>query len=149
MSWHTTPSVPATNTRRTIVTIIPSGPIAQPPPPTATPNFRDGGELLVGDCQSTAYTLLNGGDMVLYAALVGCNGDRPECCPWNITTAAPPGTPDDGRAAAEAGDFPVPAADAKDRLDRCPNDYYSVSGQCCPKSVPPLILPTSQYTNRV
>ncbi|KAK3295244.1 uncharacterized protein B0H64DRAFT_321318, partial [Chaetomium fimeti] len=123
--------------RRTIITIIPSGPISQPPRPTATPMFRDGAELLVGDCQSTSYTLLDGGDMVLYAAFVGCNGDRPQCCPWNVTTDASLDSPgsggDDSRAATiRPGEFPAPAGNVKDSLDRCPQDYYSVSGQCCP-----------------
>jgi hypothetical protein len=134
------------NTRRTIISIIPSGPISQPPRPTAEATFRDGGELLAGDCQTTSYTLLNGGDMVLYAPFVGCNGDRPQCCPWNVTNDASLDSPgpngDDNRAAAvRAGDFPIPAGNVKDSLPRCPQDYYSVSGQCCPKYVPPLQTP--------
>ncbi|KAK4150469.1 hypothetical protein C8A00DRAFT_46151 [Chaetomidium leptoderma] len=111
----------------TVVTIIPSGPISQPPRPTATPNFRDGGELLAGDCASPSYTLINGGDLVLYAAVVGCNADRPQCCPWNVTADANPsnpgagGAPGDNLIAAAPGQFPIPAADAKDSLE---SGYY-------------------------
>ncbi len=86
--------------------------------------------LLEGDCSSTSYTLVNGGDMVFYAAFVGCNADRPQCCPWNVSTEA---VPQGNRVAAAAGGFPIPASDIKDQLRQCPNDYYSVSGQCCPK----------------
>ncbi len=121
---------------QTIITVIPSGPISEPPRPTATPVYQDGGELLAGGCSSTSYTLISDRDVVLYAAFVGCNADRPQCCPWSVSTGAV--TSAGNRVAAQPGQFPVPAANAKDGLERCPQDYYSVSGQCCPKYVFPV-----------
>jgi hypothetical protein len=38
--------------------------------------------------------------------------------------------------AAAPGEFPAPASTAKDSLDKCPQDYYPVSGLCCPKYAP-------------
>lgn len=138
LTIHGAPTPDSLTTRRTVISVIPSGPISETPRPLATPNAHDGGNLLAGDCASTSYTLVNGGDLVLYAAFVGCGAERPECCPWDVSTDAPPGNPgsgppEGGHVAAAGGDFPIPAADVKDRLERCPQDYYSVSGQCCPK----------------
>jgi hypothetical protein len=129
---HPTPRT-LTNTRRPVVVVTPSGPITQPPRPVASPVPPDGGALLEGECQSTTYTLLDAGDMVIYAPLVGCNADRPECCPWNVSTGA---GPEGNRVAAAPGEFPAPASSAKESLDKCPQDYYPVSGLCCPKYVP-------------
>ncbi|KAK4115982.1 hypothetical protein N656DRAFT_841509 [Canariomyces notabilis] len=123
-----------------VAVVTPSAPITEAPTPIVQPSFTDGGELLAGDCKSTSYTLVDGGDMVFYAAFVGCNADRPQCCPWNVSTGA--SQPDNSPAlevtdappgrVAEPGQFPIPADHAKANLERCPQDYYSVSGQCCP-----------------
>ena len=123
----------------------PAGPITtknEVVQPTST--FNGAGQLLQqGDCKSTSYTLVSAGDMVYYAAFIGCNADRPECCPWSVSVegvggaaaAAPTGPGGSGREgnriAGGAGNFPIPA-DGGGYLSRCPDDYYSVSGQCCP-----------------
>ncbi|KAL2134403.1 hypothetical protein VTI74DRAFT_242 [Chaetomium olivicolor] len=122
---------------QTVDTVTLSGPITDPPRPVPSPTFREGGQLLGGDCKSTSYTLLDAGDLVYYAAFIGCNNARPQCCPWNVSTDAAPSNPGPGgqqgdKVAPEPGHFPGPADDAKEPLKRCPQDYYSVSGQCCP-----------------
>jgi len=77
--------------------------------------------------------------------------DRPECCPWSVSVegsptggategarvagldGSPTSTSNEGnRVAGGAGRFPVPASGVQALLSRCPDDYYSVSGQCCP-----------------
>ncbi|GAB1319885.1 hypothetical protein MFIFM68171_10095 [Madurella fahalii] len=117
-----------------VSTVTPSGPITKAPPPLVAPSFSDGGELLTADCKSTSYTLVDGGDMVYYVAFIGCNADRPQCCPWDVSIETLPSESDGkgNRVAAEPGQFPIPADAAKGNLARCPRDYYSVSGQCCP-----------------
>ncbi|KAK4097190.1 hypothetical protein N658DRAFT_489404 [Parathielavia hyrcaniae] len=112
--------------------VTPQGPITDPPRPIATPNPPNNGPLLEGECQTTSYTLLNAEDMVIYAPMIGCNADRPQCCPFNVSAAEAA----DGKqiVAAGPGELPVPASDAKETLDECPQDYYRVadSGLCCP-----------------
>ncbi|KAM7187446.1 hypothetical protein V8F20_010971 [Naviculisporaceae sp. PSN 640] len=111
-----------------IVTVTPTTTITTPNR-VATPTYSGTGELLAGPCTQTQYTLLDAGDMVYQAALVGCNADRPECCPFEVaTTSAAQGN----RVAGEQGGFPTPAAHALSALTACPDDYYPVSGQCCP-----------------
>ncbi|KAK4118561.1 hypothetical protein N657DRAFT_637920 [Parathielavia appendiculata] len=110
--------------------VTPQGPITDPPRPIATPNPPNDGKLLAGECETTSYTLLNAEDMVIYAPMIGCNADRPQCCPFNVSAAEAPGG--NRIVAAGPGELPVPASNAKDRLDKCPQDYYRVSGLCCP-----------------
>ncbi|KAK4223052.1 hypothetical protein QBC38DRAFT_517791 [Podospora fimiseda] len=125
----TTPPVP--------ITILPPEVV----PVTYQPS--SGGNLLAGDCSSTTFSVINAGDVMFYAPIVGCNANRPECCPWLVSgtpvagstpapTTAGPNARDLQRVAAAAGQFPVPADGQLQTLPRCPNDFYSVSGQCCP-----------------
>ncbi|KAK3899794.1 hypothetical protein C8A05DRAFT_46233 [Staphylotrichum tortipilum] len=80
-----------------VVTVTPTAPITEPPrtavPP---PAFSNGGDLLAGPCSSASYTLVSDGDLVLYAAFVGCDAGRPQCCPWNVSTEAAPVNPGAG-----------------------------------------------------
>jgi len=105
--------------------------------PTST--FNGGGQLLAEpDCKSTSYTLMSADDVVYYAAVVGCDANRPQCCPWSVSVegGSPTAAANDGnRVAGGPGQFPVPANGVKALLEKCPDDYYSVSGQCCPKYV--------------
>ena len=82
--------------------------------------------------------MVDAGDMVFYAPIVGCNAARPECCPWvasgkAMATATGPSEDQINRVAAAAGQFPKPENGQLSLLPKCPNDYYSVSGLCCPK----------------
>ncbi|KAL1838167.1 hypothetical protein VTJ49DRAFT_2969 [Mycothermus thermophilus] len=114
-----------------VSTVLPTGPISEPPRPGTTATYTPGGELLAGECSSTSYTLLNGGDFVFYAAVVGCDAGRPQCCPWNVAEQDESGVPAENRAIP--GEFPNPASAQDSKLDGCPQDYYSISGKCCPK----------------
>lgn len=134
--------------------------IAPPPPtpitsaaaPITQPTYTGEGKLLDhADCKSTSFSLVSADNIIIYAAIVGCMADRPECCPWSVSvegsstrTAAeaarvagldgsPTSTSTEGnRVAGGAGRFPVPASGVQGLLSQCPDDYYSVSGQCCP-----------------
>ncbi|KAK1828794.1 hypothetical protein QBC39DRAFT_384747 [Podospora conica] len=129
-----------------IVIITPPSTIAtqtEQPPPITQPTFTGGGQLLTqGDCASTSYTLVSAGDVVYYAAFIGCMADRPSCCPWSVAldnplaTAGPAagGINEGNRVAGGAGRLPIPANGVQALLAKCPDDYYSVSsqGMCCP-----------------
>ncbi|KAK0631119.1 hypothetical protein B0T17DRAFT_487134 [Bombardia bombarda] len=97
-----------------------------PPPNHASQlSYSGTGQLLAGACTSTSYTLIDGGDTVYYAAFIGCDRSRPECCPWSVSNVA--------ADIIGAGQFPVPANNGQAVLRGCPDDYYAVSGLCCPK----------------
>ncbi|KAK3322978.1 hypothetical protein B0H66DRAFT_446451, partial [Apodospora peruviana] len=104
------------------------------------PSYSGTGQLLTGPCSSTSYTLIDGGNMVYYAAFVGCVADRPACCPWSVSTVAGMAVSSGGgggseggnRVAGPPGQFPMPADNVQGLLSSCPEDYYPVSGQCCP-----------------
>ncbi|KAK3987524.1 hypothetical protein QBC44DRAFT_383175 [Cladorrhinum sp. PSN332] len=122
----------------------PPVPITDLPPAVVTVSYQpsSGGKLLEGDCSSTSFSVINAGDMMFYAPIVGCNANRPECCPWIVSGSAAqaatagatagPSNQDINRVAAAAGQFPMPENGQISILPRCPNDYYSVSGLCCP-----------------
>lgn len=87
--------------------------------------------LLVGQCASAEYTLVDGGPTAYYAPFIGCHNNRQGCCPFKpistehaVVTAAVP---------QRAYPHPLDAQDAT--LDACPLDYYSISGSCCPRYV--------------
>ncbi|KAK4163848.1 hypothetical protein QBC43DRAFT_334971 [Cladorrhinum sp. PSN259] len=123
----------------------PPVPVTDLPPAVPTTVFyqpSSGGKLLEGDCSSTSFSVINAGDVMFYVPLVGCNANRPECCPWIVSgraagqvatdqqTTAGPNTRN--FVAAVAGQFPMPQDGQLIALPKCPNDYYSVSGMCCP-----------------
>ncbi|KAK0747249.1 hypothetical protein B0T21DRAFT_926 [Apiosordaria backusii] len=126
-----------------VSTIIPPGPITAPPPPVAPTNsWSEGAPLLEGDCTATSFSLIQGDNMVVYVPFVGCDNARPECCPFNVRTAAADGSKQEGnRIAAVPGQFPQPQSGDMATLARCPMDYYSVpGGLCCPKYVDPFLF---------
>ncbi|KAK3396178.1 hypothetical protein B0T20DRAFT_454817 [Sordaria brevicollis] len=69
-----------------------------------------------------------------------CNDNRPQCCPWPVATISAKNDPSstiDVQVEPELehkdGDaWPRPAKGYKGKLKDCPDDYYSVSGGCCP-----------------
>ncbi|KAK0622751.1 hypothetical protein B0T14DRAFT_514405 [Immersiella caudata] len=107
-----------------------------PLPPVTQPTFTGAGKLLEqAECKSTSFSLVSADNIIMYAAVVGCMADRPQCCPWSVSVDGSPtgGAPQQGnRVAGGPGRFPIPASGVQAYLDRCPDDYYSVSGQCCP-----------------
>ncbi|KAK4460467.1 hypothetical protein QBC42DRAFT_298538 [Cladorrhinum samala] len=132
----------------------PPAPITQLPPPVVTSiayQPSSGGKLLEGDCSSTSFSMVDAGDMVFYAPIVGCNAARPECCPWvasgkAMATATGPSEDQINRVAAAAGQFPKPENGQLSLLPKCPNDYYSVSGLCCPNGYFKFTRPVASQT---
>lgn len=111
----------------------------QPPPtPIPEPNYSGAGKLLKGVCTKTDFTLVDAGSTVYFAGFNGCNGDRPECCPWPVATtlASAPTTTAAGTNQDTGNhigfDFPQPRDSNQATLASCADDYYSVSGGCCP-----------------
>lgn len=106
------------------------------------PDYKGTGALLQGPCSTADFTLVDAGSTVYFAGFLGCVGNRPECCPWPVATATAATA---GLAPASTGvnvqdnrpyNFPVPTASAMAQLSSCADDYYSISGQCCPVYVP-------------
>ncbi|KAK0655116.1 hypothetical protein B0T16DRAFT_450855 [Cercophora newfieldiana] len=98
------------------------------------PNYS-GGELLKGECTKTDFTLVDAGSTVYFAGFNGCNGERPECCPWPVATTSAATTA--GGTNQDTGnhigfDFPQPQDSNQATLASCADDYYSISGGCCP-----------------
>ena len=85
------------------------------------------GKLLQGYCAQPDYTLLDG-PTAYWAPVLGCIGDKSDCCPFEVATQT------------TKGQFPS----AQAVLDRCPDDYQSISNGCCPSYVA-LTPPRSVY----
>ncbi|KAK4125148.1 hypothetical protein N657DRAFT_655242 [Parathielavia appendiculata] len=85
------------------------------------------GKLLRAECSETGFTLVDAGNTVYYAGFMGCVKDRPNCCPWAVVPATAKAQ-DNNRVY----DFPTPVNDGLARLPSCADDYYSISGGCCP-----------------
>lgn len=81
--------------------------------------------MLTDLCATAHYTLVDEGPTAYYAPFIGCIDSQPDCCPFK------PKTPVD-RA---NGSYPQPEDPSEAVMQRCPVDYYSVSGSCCPKYV--------------
>ena len=86
-----------------------------------TSNYSTG-SILVGHCTIAEYELLDGGPTVYYAPVVGCGDNRPDCCP----SAG-------GETATSDALNPAWAGANQAFMTRCPDDYYSTAGGCCPK----------------
>ncbi|KAJ2906008.1 hypothetical protein MKZ38_003491 [Zalerion maritima] len=118
-----------------------------PPPLTYAPLYQGTGGLLTGRCTNEQFTLVDAGSTKFWAPFVGCDANRPECCPWQaaatnvgatsdttITVEVSQPTDENGEYNAAAIDYPVPDDAAQGVLGGCPDDYYTVSGSdaCCP-----------------
>lgn len=116
-----------------------------PPARTGTPAYAGTGQRLGGACTSPSYTPVDVGSAVYWAGYVGCSSDRPECCPRPATTVVPSDAQGpSARAQSYMGiAYPSPKDAAQLTLARCPDDYYSVSGSCCPTLVAPSSLPSA------
>jgi len=104
------------------------------------------GDLLVGYCASPEYTLVDAGATVWWAPVVGCHPDKPDCCPSSSTDTAvstftsfvastaptvtvtiePSGQ--NSSPTSQPGDF----GGENVAMAKCPADYQTVSGGCCP-----------------
>ncbi|KAF2727975.1 hypothetical protein EJ04DRAFT_396813, partial [Polyplosphaeria fusca] len=102
------------------------------------------GVLLQGYCATPEYTILDG-PTAYWAPVVGCMGDRPDCCPFDIPVptqvealalssgSATTSTSGDNAPTGGSGDgFPSALSPAQATLDACPDDYHSIANGCCP-----------------
>lgn len=135
---------------------------AQPPATRVNdPLYKGSGSLLSGECTSTDFTPVrtstDGVDTLIYAGFQGCNDDRPQCCPWPVATNSPQNdSPTTVNVEVEpefeiehklGDDWPQPAQGHKANLKHCPDDYYFVSGGCCPAYV--FFLPFCFFIPRI
>jgi hypothetical protein len=146
-----------TTTTITLVTVsvvdfTPATPI---PPVTHTqlPTFSGGGTLNAGKCSVTSYTLLNDTATAFFIPFIGCDGNRPECCPFTpnnvmiagatsggtvTLTATGTATPGQSLLTFSSG-YPVPGPnDQHATLSKCPDDYDDYGTACCPRSYSPF-----------
>ncbi|KAK4239475.1 hypothetical protein C8A03DRAFT_32427 [Achaetomium macrosporum] len=147
---------------QTVDVVTATGALEQPDY-NAQPLYQGTGELLQGCCSETGFTLVDAGNTVFYAGLMGCNMASHECCPWAVATATSSSA---GAATDVAGvnvqdnvgyDFSQPANGNMAQLAKCADDYYSISGGCCPigfwpfteADVKTLDKPTSAVVNIV
>ncbi|KAL0468791.1 hypothetical protein QR685DRAFT_573086 [Neurospora intermedia] len=108
------------------------------------PIYTGSGSLLSGECTSTDFTLVgaNDGYTMYYAGFQGCNDDRPQCCPWPVAADSATNSfsatvnvevePEIEIEHKRGDNYPQPARGYSAKLKNCPDDYYSVSGGCCP-----------------
>jgi hypothetical protein len=121
--------------------------------------YGDSGPLLTGYCATYDYSLLSGpqSTALYYIPIVGCVGDKPDCCPFpvnttttstvtkSITTSVTISTAgvvtvsvistvtvEDSSPESTSFVFPTPESQAQVTLNRCPQDYETVSSGCCP-----------------
>lgn len=125
---------------RTVDVVTATGDLSRPDY-DGEPSYKGTGALLDGECAQTGFTRVDAGNTIYFAGFMGCINDRPECCPWPVATATSGST---GPATDAAGvnvqdnivyDFPMPVSNDLAQLVSCAEDYYSVSGGCCPKYV--------------
>jgi hypothetical protein len=100
--------------------------------------------------------LLNDTQTAFFVPFVGCDGQRPECCPFTANniqvggatsggtvtlTATGTATPTQSQLTVGASSlgYPVPlASDQHATLARCPDDYDDFNTACCPKGYAPF-----------
>ncbi|KAK0723690.1 hypothetical protein B0T21DRAFT_414069 [Apiosordaria backusii] len=115
----------------------------QTPAYDGKPKFQGTGALLQDGCAQASFTLVDAGNTAYYAGFLGCIKDRPDCCPWPVETAAAAvASAVSGSNAAELEklgfDYPIPVDAKQARLQTCADDYYSISGGCCPNGFVPF-----------
>jgi hypothetical protein len=126
---------------------ISTGPPTAPPTHSPVSSYNGQGDLLQGYCVTPDYVLLDG-PTAFWAPVVGCGGDKTDCCPYaaqaatgtSLTTITVVSTvtvdvgPSDATDGPYAGPpaYPTPASANQATLTHCPGDYVSVSGGCCP-----------------
>jgi hypothetical protein len=123
---------------RSVKVVTASGDLPQPNY-SGKPDYSGQGDLLQGACTQTGFTQVDAGGTVYFAGFVGCIKDKPECCPYAVDMAKAGSTATAGGNAQDMGnlgfDFPQPASSELAVQAKCADDYYSISGGCCPKYV--------------
>ena len=123
------PLNPPSNSPPKIVVTQPSVVTATHPTSPSTTHTRlppyHGGPLLSGYCITPEFTLVSGpqSTILFYVPFIGCIDDKPDCCPFSVTTST--------TTVTELG-FPTPPSPAQSTLTVCPDDYHIVNSVCCP-----------------
>jgi len=79
--------------------------------------YAGSGDLLLGYCTTPDYILLTG-PTTYWAPFIGCDQNKPDCCPFPVVTGA--------------ANYPTPQATSQATLPHCPEDYQAISNGCCP-----------------
>ena len=116
------------------------------------PRYSGTGNLLEHSCASAEYTLIDGGATMYYIPFVGCINDRLDCCPFTArpvggnTLTTPPvsltraqqTSPTSRSSSYGLHVYPQALAAEDGIMKHCADDYYSISGSCCPRyEMPP------------
>lgn len=143
---YTTPSVNSIGTSVPALVLEPisTGPPTALPPHSTFPSYSGQGTLLQGYCVTPDFVLIDG-PTAYWAPVVGCVSDKTDCCPYPVsqTTAmtvtivmtttvniGPGGVTQIPYTGIQA--YPIPASNNEATLERCPDDYQTVSSGCCP-----------------
>ncbi|KAF2402771.1 hypothetical protein EJ06DRAFT_519794 [Trichodelitschia bisporula] len=102
-------------------------PIAASSTHAPVPVWSGSGNLLVGYCATPTYVLINGAT-VYYIPVIGCVDGKSDCCPYQVPSAA---TTTAGPSLNNAL-VPQPGDGRVFSLAKCPDDYASAQGGCCP-----------------
>ncbi|ORY02729.1 hypothetical protein BCR34DRAFT_605462 [Clohesyomyces aquaticus] len=109
------------------------------------PKWTGSGNLLQGYCATPEFSLLDG-PTAYWAPIVGCVGDKPDCCPFDVPPSTIAGATgpvtivitipasQSSNIPTGSGGFPIPLQPAQATLDRCPDDYHSIGDGCCPSN---------------
>jgi hypothetical protein len=139
--WSTEGIVSSSGAPVTIITLDPT--------PTAVVGatgaaWNGTGPLLTGTCSTEEWTLMDVSTAFLWAPVVGCVQDKPDCCPFSVAAVAGGDALIQRRAStthtgAPSGPFPTASGAASaEQIGQCPQDYTSVSGGCCPRYAMPF-----------
>ncbi|KAI9761697.1 MAG: hypothetical protein M1840_001728 [Geoglossum simile] len=143
---HSSPTIPAPTpsvytTSGFVRTITPTPTLTTHAAVTINPNGN--GDFLVGYCATAQFTgvIDAAGTAIFYIQVVGCIGDKPDCCPISTTdqvstTATEIVTIFQSQSGAPNPPpnqylFPSGPSSAID-LVTCPDDYQTISSVCCP-----------------
>jgi hypothetical protein len=136
-----------------VLETIQTGPPTSTPTHSAIQTYTGSGDLLQGYCATPDYILLDG-LTAYWAPVIGCVGDKTDCCPYSVAKATsataititavsivtvnvgPGGTTQSSLSSPQA--YPVPVTPNQATLARCPDDYETISSGCCPLSVFPI-----------
>jgi hypothetical protein len=119
---------------------------------SSIPSWNGYGDLLVGYCATPEFSLVYGPQTtaVYFIGVVGCIGDKPDCCPFQVSsttstvtttvtktvgaslTTTVTQTAGAGSSITNQFLFPIAASSSQITLPRCPEDYETVSSVRCP-----------------
>jgi hypothetical protein len=115
---------------------------------TPLPTWSGAGDLLADYCSTPDFSLFGNGATALWVPVVGCNDDKPDCCPYgsvynpNLPNTSPTGTlfttsitvnvGPSGQVSVPPSMSTADLANELVTLGACPGDYQMISGGCCP-----------------